>query len=88
MNSSSAAIGTGHHRFSRVRRYRRFELSLWDLVEMMAGRGMRARRSCAGWALRPRIRKAWEPFCAPSWGSRRIDETNVKIKGRWTDFLV
>jgi hypothetical protein len=67
------------------KRRHRDRASPFQSCASMAGRGMRARRSYAGWALRPRIRKAWEPFCAPSWGSRRIDQTNVKIKGRWTN---
>ena len=35
-------------------------------------------------ALRPGIRKAVEPLRMPSGGSWRVDETYVKIKGRWT----
>ncbi len=75
MNSSAPPLRPGdRHPLCRARWYRRFKLSLLDQVETMVGRGIigRARRSCAGSG-------------APSWGSCRVDETNVKIKSRWTD---
>ena len=59
-----------------VRWYLRFKLSLRDLVEMMAERGLTlAHTTIMRWVQRRFARKA---------GRSCIDETYVKIRGKWT----
>ncbi len=69
-----------------VRWYLRFKLSFRDLVEMMAERGISlAHTTIMRWIQRyvPEFEKRWNRFARQAGGSRRVDETYVKIKGRW-----
>ena len=71
-----------------VRWYLRYKLSFRDLVEMMAERGLSA-GAHDDHALdfnnsTRRIEKRWNRFARPAGRSWRVDETYVKIKGRWT----
>lgn len=70
-----------------VRWYLRFKLSFRDLVEMMAERGIcLAHTTVMRWIQRyvPEFEKRWNRFARPAGRSWRVDETYVKIKGRWT----
>jgi transposase-like protein len=70
-----------------VRSYLRYKLSYRDLVEMMAERGLSlAHTTIMRWVQRyvPEFEKRWSRFARPVGGSWRVDETYVKIKGRWT----
>ena len=70
-----------------VRWYLRFKLSFRDLVEMMAERGLSlAHTTIMRWIQRyvPEFEKRWNRFAGQAGGSWRVDETYVKIKGRWT----
>jgi transposase-like protein len=70
-----------------VRWYLRFKLSFRDLVEMMGERGISlAHTTIMRWIQRyvPEFEKRWSRFARPAGRSWRVDETYVKIKGRWT----
>jgi transposase-like protein len=70
-----------------VRWYLRFKLSLRDLVEMMAERGLGlAHTTIMRWVQRfvPEFEKRWDRFATKSGRSWRVDETYVKIRGKWT----
>jgi len=70
-----------------VRWYLRFKLSFRDLVEMMAERGISlAHTTIMRWIQRyvPEFEKRWNRFACQAGASWRVDETYVKIKGRWT----
>ena len=70
-----------------VRWYLRFKLSFRDLVEMMAERGIDlAHTTIMRWIQRyvPEFEKRWNRFAFKAGNSWRVDETYVKIKGRWT----
>src|ERR1035437_4143813 len=70
-----------------VRWYLRFKLSFRDLVEMMAERGISlAHTTIMRWIARyvPEFEKRWNRFACRAGASWRVDETYVKIKGRWT----
>ena len=71
-----------------VRWYLRYKLSFRDLAEMMAERGALPGAHddhaldpvlCAG-----AFEKRWNRFARPAGRSWRVDETYVKIRGRWT----
>ena len=67
--------------------YLRFKLSFRDLVEMMAERGISlAHTTIMRWIQRyvPEFEKRWNRFARQTGRSWRVDETYVKIKGRWT----
>src|ERR1700752_214204 len=69
-----------------VRSYLRFKLSLRDLVEMMAERGLAlAHTTIMRWVQRlvPEFEKRWNGFARKAGRSWRVDETYVKIRGRW-----
>jgi transposase-like protein len=69
-----------------VRWYLRYKLSLRDLVEMMAERGLSlAHTTILRWVRRytPEFVKRWNRFAAPAGRSWRVDETYLKIRGRW-----
>jgi transposase-like protein len=69
-----------------VRWYLRYKLSLRDLVEMMAERGLSlAHTTILRWVRRytPEFVKRWNRFAAPAGRSWRVDETYMKIRGRW-----
>jgi len=71
-----------------VRWYLRYKLSFRDLVEMMAERGLSlAHTTIMRWIQRyaPEFEKRWNRFARPVGQSWRVDETYVKIKGRWTE---
>lgn len=70
-----------------VRWYLRYKLSFRDLVEMMAECSLSlAHTTIMRWVRRyvPEFEKRWNRFARPVGGSWRVDETYVKIKGRWT----
>ena len=70
-----------------VRWYLRFKLSFRDLVEIMAERGISmAHTTIMRWIVRyvPEFEKRWDRLHAEAGASWRVDETYVKIKGRWT----
>jgi transposase-like protein len=69
-----------------VRRYLRYKLSLPDLVEMMAERGLQlAHTTILRWVHRyaPEFIKRWNRFSRGSGRSWRVDETYIKVRGRW-----
>ena len=69
-----------------VRRYLRFKLSLRDLVEMMAERGLSlAHTTIMRWVQHytPEFEKRWHRHALVVGRSRRVDETYVKIRGVW-----
>jgi len=69
-----------------VRWYLRYKLSLRDLVEMMAERGLwLAHTTIRRWAHRyaPEFVKRWNRFALHAGPSWRVDETSVKIRGQW-----
>lgn len=69
-----------------VRWYLRYKLSLRDLVEMMAERGLAlAHTTILRWVRRytPEFVKRWNRFGTPTGRSWRVDETYLKIRGKW-----
>jgi transposase, IS6 family len=69
-----------------VRWYLRFKLSFRDLVEMMAERGLSmAHTTIMRWVhhYAPEFVRRWNRFARPTGSSWRVDETYVKIHGRW-----
>jgi DDE domain len=69
-----------------VRWYLRFKLSLRDLVEMMAERGLSlAHTTIMRWVRHytPEFGKRWRRFALAVGRSWRVDETYVKIRGEW-----
>ena len=69
-----------------VRWYLRYKLSLRDLVEMMAERGLSlAHTTIMRWVQRyaPEFAKRWNRFGRPAGQSWRVDETYLKVRGRW-----
>ncbi|CAB3774056.1 IS6 family transposase [Paraburkholderia humisilvae] len=69
-----------------VRWYLRYKLSLRDLVEMMAERGLSlAHTPILRWVKRftPEFVKRWNRFGKPAGTSWRVDETYLKIRGKW-----
>nr|WP_233860265.1 IS6 family transposase [Paraburkholderia sp. HD33-4] len=69
-----------------VRWYLRYKLSLRDLVEMMAERGLSlAHTTILRWVRRfaPEFVKRWNRFGKPTGQSWRVDETYLKLRGKW-----
>jgi transposase-like protein len=69
-----------------VRWYLRYKLSYRDLVEMMAERGLVvAHTTIMRWVQRfvPAFEKRWNRYACMTGRSWRVDETYVKIRGRW-----
>jgi len=69
-----------------VRWYLRFKLSLRDLVEMVAERGLSmAHTTIMRWVQRyaPEFEKRWHRFARAAGRSWRVDETYDKIRGEW-----
>src|ERR1700730_18424562 len=69
-----------------VRWYLRFKLSLRDLVEMMAEHGLSmAHTTIMRWVQRyaSEFEKRWHRFARAVGQSWRVDETYVKIRGKW-----
>ncbi len=70
-----------------VRRYLMFPVSYRDLELMLADRGVDVDHTTLfRWtqAYAPRIEKRIRPHLRPSGASWRVDETYVRVKGRWT----
>jgi transposase-like protein len=70
-----------------VRWYLRYKLSFRDLVEMMAERGLNlAHTTILRWVSRyaPEFVKRWNRFARSAGRSWRVDETYIKVRGRWT----
>ncbi|MGC1862135.1 MAG: IS6 family transposase [Methylocystis sp.] len=70
-----------------VRWYLRLKLSYRDLVETMAERGVYlAHTTIMRWIQRfvPEFEKRWNRFANKAGRSWQVDQTYVKIKGRWT----
>jgi transposase-like protein len=69
-----------------VRWYLRFKLSFRDLVEMMAERGLSmAHTTIMRWVhhYAPEFERRWNRFARPVGHSWRVDETYVRISGKW-----
>jgi transposase-like protein len=69
-----------------VRWYLRYKLSLRDLVEMMAERGLSlAHTTILRWVKRytPEFVKRWNRFGTPAGASWRVDETYLRVRGKW-----
>jgi transposase-like protein len=69
-----------------VRWYLRYKLSLRDLVEMMAERGLSlAHTTILRWVQRytPEFVKRWNHFATPAGRSWRVDEAYLKVRGKW-----
>jgi transposase-like protein len=69
-----------------VRWYLRYKLSLRDLVEMMAERGLElAHTTIMRWVQRyvPEFEKSWARYSRKVGRSWRVDETYLKVRGRW-----
>jgi hypothetical protein len=69
-----------------VRWYLLFKLSFRDLVEMMAERGLSmAHTTIMRWVHHyvPEFERRWNQFARPFGPSWRVDETYVKIRGKW-----
>ena len=69
-----------------IRWYLRYKLSLRDLVEMMAERGLSlAHTTILRWVRRfaPEFVKRWNRFSRPTGQSWRVDENYLKIRGKW-----
>jgi putative transposase len=69
-----------------VRWYVTYKLSYRDLVEMMAERGLSmAHTTIMRWVQRfiPEFEKRWRKYAKPVGRSWRVDETYIKVKGRW-----
>ena len=69
-----------------VRWYLRYKLSLRDLVEMMAERGLSlAHTTILRWVRRYTLEfvKRWNRLATPAGHSWRVDETYLKIRGKW-----
>jgi transposase-like protein len=70
-----------------VRWYLCYKLSFRDLVEMMAERGLHlSHTTIMRWVQRyaPEFEKRWTRFAGKVGRSWRVDETYVKVLGRWT----
>ncbi|CAD6561519.1 hypothetical protein LMG28727_07461 [Paraburkholderia kirstenboschensis] len=69
-----------------VRRYLRYKLGLRDLVEMMPERGVAlAHTTIPRWVKRytPEFVKRWNRFDTLAGRSWHVDETYLKIRGKW-----
>jgi transposase-like protein len=69
-----------------VRWYLRYKHSLRDLAETMAERGLSlAHTTILRWVRRytPEFVKRWNRFATPAGRSWCVDETYLKIRGRW-----
>ncbi|WP_408210771.1 IS6 family transposase [Paraburkholderia sediminicola] len=69
-----------------VRWYLRYKLSLRDLVEMIAERGLSlAHTTILRWVRRysPEFVRRWNRFGTATGQSWRVDETYIKLRGKW-----
>ncbi|MDP9013755.1 MAG: IS6 family transposase [Pseudomonadota bacterium] len=70
-----------------VRWYITYRLSYRDLVAMMAERGIAGSHTTIyRWVIRyvPEFEKRWNRFARPVNTSWRVDETYIKIRGKWS----
>lgn len=70
-----------------VRWYITYKLSYRDLVEMMAERGVDvSHTTILRWVQRfvPEFEKRWRRYARPVGTSWRVDETYIRVRGRWT----
>jgi len=70
-----------------IRWYITYKLSYRDLVEMMAERGVDvSHTTILRWVQRfvPEFEKRWSRYARPVGTSWRVDETYIKVRGRWT----
>ena len=70
-----------------VRWYVTYKLSYRDLVVMMAERGVVvSHTTILRWVQRyvPKFEKQWQHYARPVSASWRVDETYVRVRGRWT----
>jgi hypothetical protein len=84
---NSDAISMPRSSCCAVRWYLQYKLSYRDLAEIMAERGISvAPSTILRWVQHyaPEFEKRWNRFARPVGGSWRVDETYVKIRGRWT----
>jgi hypothetical protein len=68
-----------------VRWYLRYKLNLRDLVETMAERELSLAHTTMRWVIRftPEFVKRWNRLGIPTGRSWRVDETYLKIRGKW-----
>jgi transposase-like protein len=69
-----------------VRWYLRYKLSFRDLVEIMAERGLSLAHTTIMRRVKrftPEFLKRWDRFAKPAGHSWRVDETYVKVRGKW-----
>src|SRR6202790_2252285 len=69
-----------------VRWYVTYRLSYRDLVAMMAERGINVSHTAIHrWVIRyvPEFEKRWNRFARPVNNSWRVDETYIKVRGKW-----
>jgi transposase-like protein len=92
MHQLSSSLFRGRH-FDRsiiilyIRWYLTYKLSYRDLVEMMAERGVAvSQTTILRWVQRfvPEFEKRWQRYAQPVGTSWRVDETYIRVKGRWT----
>jgi transposase-like protein len=70
-----------------VRWYITYKLSYRDLVEMMAERGVAvSHTTILRWVQYyvPKFEKRWRRYARPVGASWRVDETYIRVRGRWT----
>ena len=70
-----------------VRWYSTYKLNYRDLVEMMAERGVAvSHTTILRWVqcYIPEFEKRWNRYARPIGASWRVDETYIRVKGRWT----
>jgi len=93
---ASAALFKRHH-FDQeiiilcVRWYITYKLSYRDLQAIMAERGISvAHTTILRWVQRyvPEFEKHWQRYAQPVGRSWRVDETYIKIKGKWPTSIV
>ena len=71
--------------------YTSFKLSLRELVIMMADRGITlTHTTILRWVQRylPEFDKRWSRYARPVGGSWRMDETYIKVGGRWVGLWI
>lgn len=92
MHQFSSTLFQGRH-FDRtiiilcVRWYITYKLSYRDLVEMMAERGVDlSHTTILRWVQHyvPEFEKRWRRYARPVGTSWRVDETYIRVRGRWT----
>jgi len=70
-----------------VRWYITYKLSYRDVCELMAERGVTlVHTTVMRWVQSyvPVFEKQWKKYARPTGSSWRVDETYIKVKGRWT----